>query len=123
MEEELVNLKIDINNITKAQAIAIEDMFSAWQRITIMGRSRFVGYYVNGEEGFLPEIRVNDGFPHQTDLINTDRCWHSIRIKIAPTVANGLTETIWVDEADVYLVDSNDIENALELIEEKKNQQ
>ena len=106
-------LTIEIDNITEAQAIAIEDMFATWQSIGNIGRNRFVGFNVSGEEGFHPEILVNGNPPQQTTLVETKRCWHSIKIKIAPNAANKLPETIWVDEPDVYLVDPVELEEVL----------
>ena len=87
--EEPIKLNITIDNLTKAQAIAIEDMLAVMEYTSLLGNDRFVGFYVNPSEGFRPEILINGKSPKQTTLINTNKCYHSIKIRVAPTVENG----------------------------------
>ena len=115
--EEPIKLNITIDNLTKAQAIAIEDMLAVMELTSLLGNDRFVGYYVNPSEGFRPEILINGSSPQKTKLINTNKCYHSIKIKVAPTVENGLKETTWVDEDNVYLADNGEIQQVLDDME------
>ena len=35
--------------------------------------------------------------------------WNDIKVKVAPTKQNGLTETVWHNESEVYMIDFDDI--------------
>lgn len=62
--------KIQIGNLTKAQVIAVEDMFAMWKRLGgIPGNSKWVSFYVNGNDDFHPDILFNDKSPQPSDLL------------------------------------------------------
>lgn len=53
---------IEIDNITEAQARAIEDMLALWQHLGAQDGSRWTAFFADGNGGFQPEITV-DGRP------------------------------------------------------------
>ena len=52
-------MKIEIENITEAQAMAIEDMLSTWVSLGAMGSSRWTSFYADGDGNFRPRITVD----------------------------------------------------------------
>ena len=52
-------IKIEISNITEAQAITLEDMFSTWVSLGNVGSSRWTCFYADGDGNFRPKIKVN----------------------------------------------------------------
>ena len=61
-----MDMTIELKGLTKAQAIAIEDMMATWNSLGIMGSSRWTAFYADGDGNFRPEIIVNgrNPFPH-----------------------------------------------------------
>lgn len=57
-EKEKITLDIKINNITVAQALAINEMFKQWERFGDAGCSRQVSFMVDGDGDFHPEIQT-----------------------------------------------------------------
>jgi hypothetical protein len=53
-------LTIEIDNLTEAQAIAIEDMFLFWENCGHMGSSRWSAFYADGDGNFHPKIKINN---------------------------------------------------------------
>lgn len=57
--KEKVKLTVEIENIDKAQAIALEDMFRTWVALGSMGGSRWTAFFADGDGNFRPKIKVN----------------------------------------------------------------
>lgn len=65
--------------------------------------------FADADGNFRPEIFIDGRKPEKTKLLNQKRLWTNIKIKVAPTKENGLAETQWFDEAEVYMIDFDDI--------------
>ena len=50
---------IEIDNITEAQSIALQDLFATWVSLGNMGSSRWTSFFADGDGNFRPEIKVN----------------------------------------------------------------
>ena len=73
-------INVEISNITEAQAIALEDMFSTWIYLGEIGSSKWTCFYADGDGNFRPKIEV-DGNEAQ----------------FAPTeiITNEIRKTLW----------------------------
>lgn len=66
---------VEIDNITEAQAIAIEDMLATWAGLGSAGSSRWTAFYADGDGNFQPKITV-DGRPALfTELFPAEKFW------------------------------------------------
>ena len=101
---------IEIDNLTPEQELAITDYFANWLKLGEKGVSKWTAYYYDGGGDFNPEILINNEEPKQIEEISRKKCRGDIKIKVAPTRENGLEETIWVDENDVYMIDPFDVQ-------------
>jgi hypothetical protein len=54
-----MKLNIEIDNLTEAQALAIEDYLATWLFLKEKKMSMWVSFFADGFEGFAPEIKVN----------------------------------------------------------------
>lgn len=81
-------INVEISNITEAQAIALEDMFSTWIYLGEIGSSKWTCFYADGDGNFRPKIEV-DGNEAQ----------------FAPTkiISNEIRKTLWNN--DEYRID------------------
>jgi len=61
--QDCVSMKIELSNLTKAQAIAIEEMFAIWKDLSSVGSSRYVAFFADGDGNFHPTIAINDKLP------------------------------------------------------------
>lgn len=50
-----INVEMDV---TPGQALALEQMFKYWNRLTSAGSSRQVGFFVDGDGDFHPNCKV-----------------------------------------------------------------
>lgn len=57
-----MKLTVEIDNLTDAQAEALQEMFSMWMRLGGLGSSRYVAFYADGDGNFRPHVTVN-GIP------------------------------------------------------------
>jgi hypothetical protein len=61
-----MKLSIEIENITEAQAVAIEELLAVWN---FLGKSRdisiWTGFWTDGKEDFHPEITVDGRSPER----------------------------------------------------------
>lgn len=55
-----MKLNVEIDNLTEAQAIALEDMFKTWVYLGNTGSSRWTSFFADGDGDFRPKIKVND---------------------------------------------------------------
>ena len=85
-------INVEISNITEAQAIALEDMFSTWIYLGEIGSSKWTCFYADGDGNFRPKIEV-DGNEAQ----------------FAPTkiISNEIRKTLWNN--DEYRIDFDSI--------------
>lgn len=63
-------MKIEIDNLTKAQELAIIDMLSAWRINAGQGHSGYVAFYADGDGNFRPKILVDGKEPKPYKLSN-----------------------------------------------------
>lgn len=56
-------LEIKLENLTDAQAIAVEEMLAVWQSLSSIGSSRYVAFFADGDGNFHPKISVNGERP------------------------------------------------------------
>ena len=78
MAEKKRKLKIEIDNLTEAQAIAIEDMMAIWVSLGSMGSSRWTCFFADGDGNFRPKIKLGSWRkrePKTTDLVSVDERW------------------------------------------------
>ena len=66
---------VRIQNLTRAQLIALEDMFATWVFLGGIGSSRWTRFYADGDGNFRPRITVNGRKAEQTSVIGADRKW------------------------------------------------
>lgn len=55
--------------VTPAQALALQAMFTHWNRLASWGSSRMIGFYVDGDGNFKPECEMafSEPLPELTD--------------------------------------------------------
>lgn len=100
---------IEIGNLTEPQVIALEDMLATWVSLGHLGSSRWTAFYADGDGNFRPEISIDGKKPEKTKLMTQKELWCDIKVKVAPTKENGLSETTWHSESEVYMIDFDDI--------------
>jgi len=66
---------IEIDNLTAAQAIAIEDMLATWVQLGGQGGSRWTAFYADGDGNFRPKILIDGRKPSKTGLIDSKELW------------------------------------------------
>lgn len=69
------SLSVVIDNVTEAQAIAIEDMLRAWVQFGSMGSSRWTAFFADGDGNFHPHITIDGREPRYTDLVSQKQRW------------------------------------------------
>ena len=57
--KKAVTLKVRFENLTKAQAIALVNMFNEMERFGYAGHSAYVGFYADGDGNFHPVVKHN----------------------------------------------------------------
>ena len=62
-------MSVRIENVTEAQAIAIESLLATWMSLGRMGGSRWTAFYADGDGNFRPRIEVDGHEARHTDLI------------------------------------------------------
>ncbi len=60
---ERVSVRIKIDNLTSAQAKAIEDLLRQWELLGNVGSSRWTAFFADGDGNFRPRIKVNGEKP------------------------------------------------------------
>lgn len=51
-----ISMTVTIDNITEAQALALQSMFNYWQQLGSLGSSRTVSFFADGDGDFRPKI-------------------------------------------------------------------
>lgn len=100
-----MKLNIEIDNITEAQAIAIEEFMAVWNFLGKAGDiSIWTGFWTDGKEDFHPEITIDGKKP--------ERCMLDIGLR------EGRVKMLQHDGSEVvqrmYFCDYMNIEEALE---------
>jgi hypothetical protein len=68
-------LTIEIENVTEAQEIALNDLFATWQMLGNIGASRWTAFFADGDGDFRPKITINGEKAKFTDLIDRNGMW------------------------------------------------
>lgn len=68
-------IDIRIENITEAQAIAIESLLATWQSLGGLGASRWTAFYADGDGNFRPRITVDGRKAEHTTLMSREELW------------------------------------------------
>ena len=109
-------MKIEIENLTEAQAIALEDMLATWEWLGGAGASRWTAFFADGDGNFRPKITVDGHKPEKTKIINIGfpatfedvkfnknlDFWRTIKIRDKKNEE-------WRDEYEVYMMDFDTI--------------
>jgi hypothetical protein len=66
---------VEIDNLTEAQEIALNDLFATWQQLGSWGSSRETTFYADGDGDFHPKITVNGEAAKFTSLLPRDKMW------------------------------------------------
>ena len=113
-------MKIEIENLTEEQAIALEDMLATWQWLGSSGASRWTAFYADGDGNFQPKITIDGRNPEKTNIINIGfpatfkdvkfnknlDFWRTVNIK-------NNKDGEWHDEYEVYMMDFDAIAGKL----------
>jgi hypothetical protein len=75
-------LVIEIDNLTEAQEIALNDLFFTWQQLGSWGSSRWTAFFADGDGDFRPKITINGEKPKATDLVDRDDFWYDDEYRI-----------------------------------------
>ena len=77
-----MKMLIEIENLTKAQKIALEDMFATMVNLGNIGGSRWVCFYSDGDGNFRPKITVDGKKPEFTKLLTKEDKWKNNEYRI-----------------------------------------
>lgn len=111
-------INIEIDNLTDAQAMAIEDMLKQWVYLGNIGASRWTAFFADGDGNFRPKILVNGQEPKYAGVVPTKfpanydddkNIWKNVQIEQKPNINNGLTEIQWHKEYEMYMMDFDSI--------------
>jgi hypothetical protein len=91
--ENNVKINIEIDNLTKAQAIAIEDMMAVWVNLGSNGSSRWTSFMADGDGNFRPKITIDGKNPKRTNLVPEEYFWVKDEYRVDfDAIAWGLSE-------------------------------
>lgn len=54
-----ISLKVKFENLTKAQAVALVNMFNEMERFGYAGHSAYIGFFADGDGSFHPKVKHN----------------------------------------------------------------
>lgn len=75
-------LVIEIDNITEAQEIALNDLFATWHNLGDLGSSRWTSFFADGDGDFRPKITINGEKAKFTDLLDRKKLWEGGEYRI-----------------------------------------
>ena len=102
----LKTIKVEIQNITEAQAITLETMFALWSRLGRVGSCRWVSFMADGDGNFRPTILVNEQLAKESELVGLNECIEPIKRCITKNGDGQDLETpIWNTDPEVYFLD------------------
>jgi len=58
MKNEKFSLTVHIDDLSMAQALALDAMFQCWEQLGSMGCSRWVAFMADGDGDFRPKVQV-----------------------------------------------------------------
>jgi len=100
-----MKLNIEIDNLTEAQALAIEDYLATWLFLKEKHMSMWVSFFADGLGGFAPEIKVNG---EEAKKYMGDIGWRVAKVGLK----NSPEDEAYSDE-EMYLMDYERIERNL----------
>lgn len=68
-------IEIYIHNLTRAQAIAIEDLLAIWQQGGSLGCSRWTGFFADGDGNFRSTCVVNGHIARHQRHVPPEKFW------------------------------------------------
>lgn len=80
--EKIHKLTVEIDNLTKAQALALESMFHQYMSLGQTGASRWVDFYADGDGNFQPKIIVNGHAPEFSSFLDSKEIWKTDECRI-----------------------------------------
>ena len=101
-----MKLNIEIDNITEAQALAIEDYLATWIFLKEKNMSMWVSFFVDGFAGFSPDIKVNG---EEAKKYMGDIGWRVAKVGLK----NSQDDETYSDE-EMYLMDYDRIQKVLD---------
>jgi len=102
-------ITVEIDNLTEAQEIALNDFFATWVTLGNWGSSRWTAFFADGDGDFRPKITINGEKPKYTDLVPREKFW--------PWGTHGE----YLDTSGEYRIDFDSIGWALEAKDEREN--
>lgn len=75
-------ITVEIDNLTEAQEIALNDLFATWQSLGSMGASRWTAFFADGDGDFRPKITINGEKPKYTELLDREKLWKGDEYRI-----------------------------------------
>ena len=70
-----MKISIEIDNIDKAQAIALESLLDIMVYLGNVGGSKWVCFYADGDGNFHPKITIDGKKVEHTKLIDPESLW------------------------------------------------
>lgn len=104
MSEQNEKMVIEIDNLTTAQKLAIEDLLATWSALGSMGSSRWTAFFADGDGNFHPKITVDGEKAEQCKLGDREQRWRDAAFS---TRDGGAIST------DMYMIDFDEIAWAL----------
>lgn len=71
-------ITVQIDNLTDAQALAVEDLMATWASLGRAGSSRWTAFYADGDGNFRPRITVNGNTAQACTLTDPKARWKRI---------------------------------------------
>ncbi len=103
-----MKLSIEIDNITEAQAIAIEDFLATWLFLKEKKMRMWTAFFADGLYDFAPEIKVNG---EEAKKYMGDMCWRVGKVGFK-------TDEGYLDD-EMYLMDYERIQKNLDSNDEE----
>lgn len=100
-----MKLNIEIDNITNAEALAIEDFLSTWLWLKEKNMTLWTSFLVDSAGGFAPNIKVNGKEPEK---YMGDIGWRMAKVGFKDPEGNYLDD-------DMYMMDSLLIQKNLDI--------
>ena len=89
-----MKILVEIDDLTPAQALAIEDMMAMWTYLGGIGASRWTAFMADGDGNFRPKICVDGRKPEAYG--NTTKRWK-------------VPKSIHQQQSDIYFIDFDEI--------------
>ncbi len=90
---------IEIDGLTEAQALALEDVLAMWHHLGALGSSRWTAFFADGDGNFRPKITIDGRRPQAYTKTDAKRRW----------VTLWRQEEHGMNPIDVYMMDFDEI--------------